>query len=361
MITLKEYKNHLIEQYRYEIDNVPSKREERKTSLERQFSDAKLQKIINDTYSFIKEVLSYMDQYDTYWDVPIPEDTTSYISLNLTGGYHSDTLYKDDKGRTISHYIIRQIMGDYFYIDVKEQEREIVDGDIVGFDYDYSLYMQGFPNNKNRILRKLNYETNEPTNVIFLDFDGTLYGMHDPGLRNNNGTEEELLKTVEKRIAILSDVCKTYNCKIVISSGGKVNIDEHTMEIDPEAEYIVRLFDLFKKYGIECIGRTPDVRKRTSPNTYIGQWKEDEIRLYLFRHPEIIHYCVLDDEDTIKFFHWNVSDLEKVRGHLVSPIYYNEENPDKEGLQPEHKEEIGRVLQKENEIRKLALRSIKEK
>jgi hypothetical protein len=35
MISLNEYKNHLIEQYHYEADNTPTKREERRMILKR--------------------------------------------------------------------------------------------------------------------------------------------------------------------------------------------------------------------------------------------------------------------------------------------------------------------------------------
>ena len=30
--------------------------------------------------------------------------------------------------------------------------------------------------------------------------------------------------------------------------------------------------------------------------SFYSIWKEDEIRLYLFRHPEVLHYCVIDDD-----------------------------------------------------------------
>lgn len=80
-------------------------------------------------------------------------------------------------------------------------------------------------------------------------------------------------------------------------------------------------------------------------------WKEDEIRLYLFRHPDIDHYCVIDDDDLAPYD----SDLNKVRDHLLTTIYYSD-NPEEEGLLYEHKEKIGELLQKENEIRKLVLK-----
>ncbi len=171
-------------------------------------------------------------------------------------------------------------------------------------------------------------------NVIFLDFDGVIYTIH------YHSNED-----IEKRIIILSDICKTYNCKVVISSSSKDGIDEETGEI--YNKYVRFVFDLFNKYDIECIGRTPTVIRRISKVSYIPVWKEDEIRLYLFRHPEIKHYCIIDDDD--------FKDLEKLKDHLVKTIFYAK-NPEEEGLLEKHKEEVGKILNKDNEIRKLVLK-----
>ncbi|MBR1376247.1 MAG: hypothetical protein IJ565_00305 [Bacilli bacterium] len=175
-------------------------------------------------------------------------------------------------------------------------------------------------------------------NVIFLDFDGTLDTIH----RNSN-------EDIERRIAILANICKEYNCKVVIEASAKSSISEDTLETD--SEWIRIIFDLFKKYGIECIGRTPNVIRRLSETSYLPIWKEDEIRLYLFRHPEIEHYCILDDDDLYP----KNSDLNKVRDHLVKTIYYSR-NPDEEGILECHKEEVGKILKKDNNIRKLVLK-----
>lgn len=83
-------------------------------------------------------------------------------------------------------------------------------------------------------------------------------------------------------------------------------------------------------------------------------WKEDEIIKYLEMHPEIEHYCIIDDDDT-KAMCWERSDLDKVRDHLVETIYYSD-NPEEEGLLPTHKEEVGKVLRKENDIKRLLLK-----
>lgn len=175
-------------------------------------------------------------------------------------------------------------------------------------------------------------------NVIFLDFDGVIDTKHFK-------TDDD----VEEKIKILSDICKEYNCKIVIEAAAKDTIDEETMATD--GEWVKFIFSLFKKYNIECIGRTPNVIKRYKNNDYTPIWKEDEIRLYLFNHPEIEHYCVIDDDD---LFPKN-SDLNKVRNHLVKTIYYSN-NKEEEGLLEIHKKQVGKILQKENEIRRLALK-----
>ena len=78
-------------------------------------------------------------------------------------------------------------------------------------------------------------------NVIFLDFDGVLDTVHY--LSNED---------VEKRIKILADICKEYDCKIVIDASAKIAIDEETLEID--GEWVEFIFDCFNKYEIECIG-----------------------------------------------------------------------------------------------------------
>ena len=49
--------------------------------------------------------------------------------------------------------------------------------------------------------------------------------------------------------------------------------------------------------------------------------------------------------------HWNKSDLDKVRDHLVETIY-NSNNPDEEVLLPRHKEEVGRILKKDNDFKR---------
>lgn len=169
-------------------------------------------------------------------------------------------------------------------------------------------------------------------NVIFLDFDGVLNTIH-----------YNSLKDIERRIKILSDICSEYDCKVVIEASSKDAIDEETLEVE-EDSWVNDIFRLFKKYGIECIGRTPNIKKKIGESITLPMWKEDEIIQYLKMHPEIKHYCIIDDDDT-KSMHWEISDLDKVRDYLVETIYYSN-NPEEEGLLPKHKYEVEKILKK---------------
>ena len=184
--------------------------------------------------------------------------------------------------------------------------------------------------------------------VIFLDFDGVLYGHHDIYDDRFNRIDEYVHKErLENKIKILSDICKEFDCKIVIESSYKDCIDEGTLETD--VDWINEIFNLFKKYDIELVGRTPnlsEIREDYSGNPPI--WKEDEILGYLDKHKEVDAYCVIDDDDLKAM--GKQSDLDKVRDHLVETMWYNEEEPTNEGLQEYHKEEIGKILQKKRRV-----------
>lgn len=177
-------------------------------------------------------------------------------------------------------------------------------------------------------------------NVIFLDFDGVIDTVHFT-------TNDE----IESKIKILSEIVKEYDCKVVIEAACKDAINEDTLEFD--SEWIAFVFSLFKKYNIECIGRTPNVERRFSDVSSLSMWKEDEIILYLLRHPEIEHFCVIDDDDLYEYSRHRMSDLNKLRDYLVKTLYFSE-NPFEEGLLPKHKEEVGKVLKKENKYQKYA-------
>lgn len=174
-------------------------------------------------------------------------------------------------------------------------------------------------------------------NVIFLDFDGVIDTAH---------CNEE--KQIEEKIKILSEITKEYNCKIVIEASAKLAIND---DLTYDSEWLDFVFSMFKKYGIEWIGRTPSVTKQISETSYLDMWKEDEIILYLLEHPEVEHFCIIDDDDYYEYTHHKTSDLQKLYEYLVKTKDYLD-NPLEEGLLMKHKEEVGEILKKENKYRK---------
>lgn len=188
-------------------------------------------------------------------------------------------------------------------------------------------------------------------NVIFLDFDGVLNTYNDiiPPIST------PILK--KYRFKILGDICKLYDCKVVIISAHKDCIDEVTLETD--IDWIQEFFDMFKKYGIEVIGRTPSLeRKPGKPyEHYLTPfWKEEEIILYLEAHPEIEHFCVIDDDDLVTIparekGDFSKSDLNLVRDYLITTNPYSDTDPSTTGLQREHIKEVGKILEKENKFK----------
>ena len=170
-------------------------------------------------------------------------------------------------------------------------------------------------------------------NVIFVDFDGTLCTEHG-----------HTIEDIERKIKILAEVCHKYDCKVVVEAAAKETIDEETMTSD--MDWVQNILDLFKKHKIECIGRTPSSSKEIAEGIFVDLWKEDEIIEYLKAHPEIEHFCVIDDDDLQP----KDSDLNKVRDYLVTPLFFSD-NPDEEGLQPYHKDEIGMILKRSNRFK----------
>jgi len=171
-------------------------------------------------------------------------------------------------------------------------------------------------------------------NVIFLDFDGVLNTIH----KNTN-------EDIEERIKILGDICKEYDSKVVIEASAKNFINYETMEAT--SDWLKFILKCFEKYNIDCIGKTPNIQKELKDGLFTDIWKEDEIIEYLNNHPEVKHYCVIDDDDALTII--GQSDLDKVRDHLVKTIYYSN-NIEEEGLLPIHKKEVGKILKLERGI-----------
>ena len=174
-------------------------------------------------------------------------------------------------------------------------------------------------------------------NVIFLDFDGVI--------DTYKGNSDEYM---ESKIKLLSSICKEFDCKVVISSSRKEVIDEKTIEVKEDIKWIKNILNWMKKYGIECIGITPTIGKQVSEYHYMPIWKEYEIITYIKNHPEIKHFCVLDDDDLQP----RNSDLNLVRDHLVTTLMYAD-NIEEQGLLESHRKLIGKILEKDIDYEKL--------
>mgnify|MGYP003305264639 CR=1 FL=1 len=184
-------------------------------------------------------------------------------------------------------------------------------------------------------------------NIIFLDFDGVIYTL------NMNLNPKEPKDAIEKRIEILARICELYNCKVVIISAHKDMIIRKTMT--SRTKWIQNLLDSFKTHGIEVIDRTPCVKIEIEPGHIIDIWKEAEILAYLKEHPEVEHYCIIDDDDRVSFPNmekgdFRNSDLNMFREYLISPLAYSSTDPTIVGLQESHIEEVGKILQKKRKI-----------
>lgn len=159
MITLNEYKNHLVSVYKWPIDNTEAEIEKRRIHLNQNYEDEYLEKIINDTYSFIKDVLMSDAIERKYYKKDVNEDTTKSIYLFLHGGYSSDILYKDNDERIISRYIIQQVLGNNLQIGIECEELEDDrDDDILSYYYRYYIYIQNFSSDIERIKKVFLYE-----------------------------------------------------------------------------------------------------------------------------------------------------------------------------------------------------------
>ena len=157
MMTLNEYKKHLIDYYVYETDNTEECRVERKKTLENIYKDEYLQEIINNTYDFIKIILKTETLEEGYCSFEIEDYKIKSIDLNLKGGWYSDYLYYDNEGKIISEYILKQEFGRFFDIHIENKKEPVntEDKTIVSYIPHYYLYMQGFPKNLKEIKEAL--------------------------------------------------------------------------------------------------------------------------------------------------------------------------------------------------------------
>ena len=137
-ITLEEYKDYLINNYRYEYDNTEYQKLKRKNILENKYKNNYLESIILSKYEFVNKILEIStDNYYGYINIPLEnEPNIIYIDLDLIGGYMSDIVVKDSDNNFYSVSLLKKIFGQSFLIEpckielieefVKEDDFEIV-------------------------------------------------------------------------------------------------------------------------------------------------------------------------------------------------------------------------------------------
>ncbi len=112
MISVSDLKDKIASVYRWGADRGEEKKLERLRLLEQQYPDDKLAEIIENTRLFLIDAINSPTFNHGYVSIPLDEDTTEYIGLNLMGGWFSEKLFTDDKGRLISQTVVESVLGD---------------------------------------------------------------------------------------------------------------------------------------------------------------------------------------------------------------------------------------------------------
>ena len=145
MITLEEYKLELLSIY----DNEEEK-EKRKEYLNRIFSDRYLERIISDTYDFIKGIYNtkYLEENKSSHLLNL-EEAFDEITLDPSTNRCSDKIYIDNENKYISHLIITKTFKE-IEIEVEEYKEKGVEDTTI-----YTLILKNFPTNMLEIKENL--------------------------------------------------------------------------------------------------------------------------------------------------------------------------------------------------------------
>lgn len=155
-VSLEEYKNYLVNVSKSNYDKTLEKKQDRIEKLNKNYGDELLNKIIEDTYEFAKELVDCETIKSDYCEIELEDDKTFDISLGLVGGRFSDKIYVLDGEKYVSNYIIHKIFGDYFSINLACDEIPFNSGDdIYGINCFYRLHIQNFPDNLDEIKEQL--------------------------------------------------------------------------------------------------------------------------------------------------------------------------------------------------------------
>lgn len=148
MITKEEYKKQLINAYYNEINNTAIRKKYRKEKLQANYNDEYLNKIIIDTYNFIKKIFNKIK--DNQCKIELKNSLIFNLSLDFIDSYVCDRLYIDVDGNIISSRILKYVFGQNLIVALNIEEKEEYN-----FAYDSFLYLQNFPKNMKEIKNDL--------------------------------------------------------------------------------------------------------------------------------------------------------------------------------------------------------------
>lgn len=169
-------------------------------------------------------------------------------------------------------------------------------------------------------------------NVIFLDIDGVMASRKYTNEHMNMCIEDVCDAGLEpEKIELLFEICKLYNAKVVISSSWKLGIEDDYIPLS-----VIGMLTDLEDNSIEVIGFTPNIPNESRCYGH-DMWKDYDIACYLYEHPEVESFCIIDDNAE--------NDINNLKDYLVKTSYSIDEEGHG-GLLPEHVNEVGLVLQK---------------
>ncbi len=179
--------------------------------------------------------------------------------------------------------------------------------------------------------------------VLFLDIDGVL--KDDNCFRYENNHLGEYMKKsflLEDKFKILSEICKKYDLKVVVTSAWKCDVSKVKSIKDVEEDNLglCELHSLLNKYGIELYGYTPDVPNPSKPWCQ-NMCKEYDIEAFLIDHPEVTHYVIVDDVSE--------NDIYTLQDHLLK-TKFDEDGLGNGGLLPHHIDDIKEFIKPREEV-----------
>ncbi|MBP5684619.1 MAG: hypothetical protein J6X02_05130 [Bacilli bacterium] len=170
-------------------------------------------------------------------------------------------------------------------------------------------------------------------NIIFLDIDGVLNTSHF-GMKDYKNKYGGYLIIDPEKLKILKRICDLTNSSIVLSTGWKSILDDDLKPLDINGKF---LLEMFNEYDIPLVGKTRTIKKDLSDGRVLPFYKEYEIIDYLSNHPEILHFCIIDDKE---------EELESLLDYLIKTKDY-QDNENEEGIRMEYLDDINKVLKKE--------------